>query len=301
MSRSLHLLASAKVNWSLEVLGRRDDGYHEVRTVLQTIALADCLTLTPAEGVTLSLGGEAGYLATEPTAENLAYRAAELLRERTGYGGGGHIEIEKHVPVAAGLGGGSSDAAATLRGLRQLWELSISNEALASLAAELGSDVPFFLRGGAAFAAGRGETLEPLPDLLKQSVVIVWPQPRPQAEKTATMYAALRRIHFTDGSRTERLAERLRAGEPVRDEDLYNVFEAVLPEVDPEAAEVFEQAAEIGVGQPHLCGSGPALFYLLAPGQPVEPQVAALERLGLHAAETAALPAAEAVAREEAR
>ena len=301
MSRALRLLAPAKVNWSLEVLGRRDDGYHEVRTVLQTIALADCLTLTPAEGVTLSLGGDAGYLATEPPTQNLAYRAAELLRERTGYGGGGQIEIEKHVPVAAGLGGGSSDAAATLRGLRELWELSISDEALASLAAELGSDVPFFLRGGTALAAGRGERLEPLPDCPAQRLVLAWPKPHPLTDKTAHMYAALRRIHFTDGSRTERLAERLRAGEPVRDEDILSVFEAVLPEVDPEAAELFRQAAELGVGQPHLCGSGPALFYLLAPGQPAEPQVAALERLGLHAAETAALPAAEAVAREEAR
>lgn len=301
MSRALRLLAPAKVNLSLEVLGKRDDGYHEVRTVLQTIALADCLTLTPAEGVTLSLGGEAGRLASEPPAENLAYRAAVLLRERSGYGGGVHIELEKHVPVAAGLGGGSSDAAAALRGLRELWELSISDEELASLAAELGSDVPFFLRGGTALASSRGETLEPLPDVPTQHVVIAWPQPRPQANKTARMYAALRPEHYSDGSRTERLAERLQAGEPVRDEDVYNVFEAALPEVDPEAAEAFDRAAALGFGTPHLCGSGPAFFFLLTAGQPAEPQIAALERLGLHATETAALPAAEAVACEEAR
>jgi hypothetical protein len=113
------------------------------------------------------------------------------------------------------------------------------------------------------------------------------------------MYGQLRPEHYTDGSRTERLAERARRGEPLRDEDLFNVFEAVLPEVDPEAAELLERAATLGFGRPHLCGSGPALFFLLAPDQTAEPRLRALEGLGLHTIETRTLPAAEAVAFEE--
>ncbi|OGO52155.1 MAG: 4-(cytidine 5'-diphospho)-2-C-methyl-D-erythritol kinase, partial [Chloroflexi bacterium RBG_16_68_14] len=204
---ALRVRAPAKVNWTLEVLGRRPDGYHEVRTALQTIALSDWVTLTPADGLSLALSGEAGPLASEPLEANLAYRAAERLRgELGGHARGVRIAIEKHVPVAAGLGGGSSDAAAVLRGLRRLWQLDIPDDELATLAAELGADVPFFLRGGAALASGRGEVLETLPDAPLRWVFIMFPLHTPAPDKTARMYAALRPEHYTDGSRTEGLA-----------------------------------------------------------------------------------------------
>ena len=296
---SLRLRAPAKVNWTLEVLGKRPDGYHEVRTVIQTIALSDWVTLTPADELSLALGGEAGPLAGEPLEANLAYRAARALRERTGYRAGTQIGLEKHVPVAAGLGGGSSDAAAVLRGLRRLWGLLISDGELTSLAAELGSDVPFFLRGGLALASGRGDVLEPLPDGPPQRLVLAWPRPRTMPDKTARMYAALRSEHYTDGSRADRLVSRLRAVEPVRDEDICNVFEGVLAEVDAEAGEIFQRAAALGFGRPHLCGSGPAFFFLPAPEQPAAPLLQALDGLGLLSIETGTLSAAEAVAVEE--
>ena len=140
--RSLRLRAPAKLNWTLEVLGDRPDGYHEVRTVLQTVALSDWVTLTPAAGLSLRLQGEAGPLTGEPLDANLAYRAAVLLREEAGSRDGARIELEKGVPVAAGLGGGSSDAAAVLRGLRRLWDLSLSDAELATLGARLGADAP---------------------------------------------------------------------------------------------------------------------------------------------------------------
>ena len=290
----VHLSAPAKVNLTLEVLGKRGDGYHEICTILQTVALSDLVTLGPADDLSLALSGEAGSLAGEPAETNLAYRAAAALREQRG----ARIVLEKRVPVATGLGGGSSDAAAVLRGLHDLWGLlSISDEALAAIAAELGSDVPFFLRGGSALASGRGDVLAPLPDGPPQRLVIAWPERAGPADKTARMYAVLRPEHYTDGSRTERLADRLRAGEPVRDEDIYNVFEQVLPEVDPETAEAIDQAAALGLGQAHLCGSGLAFFFLLASEQPAEPLLLALERLGLRATETAKLPAA--ASREE--
>ena len=300
--RSLRLRAPAKLNWTLEVLGDRPDGYHEVRTVLQTIALSDWVTisatLTPATGLSLTLQGEAGPLAGEPPDANLAYRAAVLLREEAGTRDGACIELEKGVPVAAGLGGGSSNAAAVLRGLRRLWDLSLSDDELASLGARLGADVPFFLRGGAALAAGRGDAVVPLPDGPPRRLVIAWPARPAATDKTARMYAALHPEHHTDGARTERVAARLRAGEAVADEDLSNVFAEALAAVDPEAARAFESAADLG--RPHLAGSGPAFFFLLEPKQAAAPVLDGLDRLGLRAIETHTLSAAEAVASEEA-
>lgn len=296
---SLRLRAPAKLNWTLEVLGDRPDGYHEVRTVLQTLALSNRVTFTPAAGLSLTLHGEPGPLADEPLGANLAYRAAALLREQSGHRDGAHIELEKAVPIAAGLGGGSSDAAAVLRGLCRLWNLSISHDELAALAAGLGADVPFFLRGGLALAAGRGDAVTPLPDGPPQRLVIAWPARPPAADKTARMYAALRPEHYTDGSRTEGVAARLRAGEAIRDEDLRNVFEEVLPVVDPDAARAFEAARDLG--RPHLGGSGPAFFSLLEPGQAAAPLLDRLDRLGLRATETHTLSAAQAVAPEEVR
>lgn len=300
MSRpGLELHAYAKINWTLEVLGRRPDGYHEVRTIMQTIALADTVTLQPADGLSLSITGEAGALASEGPESNLAYRAAELLRERTAHRGGAHIRLTKRIPFAAGLGGGSSDAAAVLRGLRRLWKLDMSDEELAQIAAELGSDAPFFLRGGTALATGRGEVIESLPDAPARTVFVACKQ-QPIAGKTARMYAALGPAQYTDGSRTERLAERLRAGEPVRDEDVCNVFEAVLPEVDAEAAETFRRASKLGIGRPHLCGSGSAFFIVLEQEQDSLPLVRALKDLGLSAIENWTVSTTQALAPETA-
>jgi len=255
---SLRLRAPAKINWTLEVLGTRPDGYHEVRTIMQTIDLADTITLRDADDISLSIAGNSSALASEPLDRNLAHRAALLLRGESKRGA--RIELEKRIPIAVGLGGGSSDGAAVLRGLRNLWELDVSNDELASMAAELGSDVSFFLHGGTAVASGRGEQIKPLPDAPTQQIVVAWDETDREENKTGRMYAALRPKHYSDGSRTDLLAERLRRGEPVRDEDICNAFERVLVDVDTDAAASFEAARQFGT--PHLCGSGPALFFL---------------------------------------
>lgn len=291
---ALRLRAPGKVNWTLEVLGKRPDGYHEVRTVLQTAALSDSLVLTPADTISLTLGGDYGVLGEEAPESNLAYRAATALKERAGHSGGVRIELQKAIPIAAGLGGGSSDAAAVLGGLRALWQLSLSDDDLAAVGAELGSDVPFFLRGGTALATGRGERITPLPNGPSQRLVIAWPKEALEEDKTARMYAALRPEHHSDGTRTGRITARLRSGEPVRDEDVCNVFEAVLPEMAPAAAETFQRAAALGAGRPHLCGSGPAFFFLIEPDQAAARVVAGLQRLGLRACETRIVEAGEA-------
>lgn len=171
------LSAPAKVNLTFEALGRRADGYHEVRTVLHAISLADEIAFAPADDLSLAVEppekGAFSSAASAPAGDdNLVLRAARLLRREAGVKTGAAIRLRKRIPVAAGLGGGSSDAAAALRGLRRLWGLDLDADALRELAAQLGSDVPFFVTGGAALAEGRGERIMPLPPAQGNVVVM---------------------------------------------------------------------------------------------------------------------------------
>lgn len=275
------LRAPAKINWTLEILGKRPDGYHEVFTTLQTIDLCDTVTLTPADAIELEITGDRAGLAEESIEDNLAYRAAALLKKRCGYAGGAHIDLEKRIPVGAGLGGGSSDAAAVLRGLRALWQLDLSDDDLMRIGADLGSDVPFFVVGGYAQATGRGEQIASLPDAVEQTLVIAWPESR-GPNKTARMYAALKEEQFREPAMA-------------LNDGTFNTFELVLDEVDREAADLFVRAAKAVHLTPRLCGSGPAFFVIVAADQ-VAATIAALESLGLHAIASHPITALEATA-----
>jgi 4-diphosphocytidyl-2-C-methyl-D-erythritol kinase len=151
----LTLKAPAKINWFLRVRGRRADGYHDIESLFQSISLCDELTFEDAESV--SVVTEAPIAA----AENLVMKAALILREVSGSTKGARISLVKNIPISAGLGGGSSDAATTLRGLNELWELNLPHEKLRELALALGSDVPFFLGGPSSMVGGRGEVISP--------------------------------------------------------------------------------------------------------------------------------------------
>ena len=166
----LRLLAPAKLNLYLHVLGRRPDGYHEIETLFQRIDLADELTFEPADTLALSCSDPALSCGEE----NLVMKAATSLQRAAGVSTGARIHLVKRIPVAAGLGGGSSDAATTLAGLNRLWGLGLPPERLVELAAEVGSDVPFFLAGAAfAIGRGRGERCEPLADVRLTLVQVV--------------------------------------------------------------------------------------------------------------------------------
>jgi len=263
----LHLFAPAKVNWTLEVLGRREDGYHEVMTILQTLDIGDRVALSPSDEVQVRVSGRVGGLAEESPEQNLAFRAAVALRQEAGGNGlGALIELEKVVPAAAGLGGGSSDAAAVLRGLNHLWSLDLPPAELSRIGSNLGADVPFFLYGGTAQASGRGDNVAPLPDVPSRRLLIVVP-PGAIPGKTAEMYRRLTPEHYTGGERTRRLVDKLVAGGSVSDDDIFNVFEQVLAGAVPAAAAAIERCREAGLDQPHLAGSGPAFFFLLPEGE----------------------------------
>ena len=247
--------AFAKLNLTLEVLGRRQDGYHQVRTILQTIDLADLLDISPATSLRVecddhSLQGDA----------NLVWRAAQALAEAGNHQPGAHIYIEKHIPVAMGLGGGSSDAAAALLALNQLWGLGLSIQELSPVAAGLGSDVAFFLRGGTALGEGRGEIIQPLSPLTCLPVTLICPRTT-IPNKTARMYSLLTPAHFSDGEATRHVTRAL-AGGGFAPEQMYNVFEAIANEAFPDLNWLDQLSESLTSDRLHLCGAGPSWFIL---------------------------------------
>ena len=150
--------AYAKLNLTLEVVGKREDGYHDLASIIQTVDLYDTLEFIEDDEIALECSD---YSIAGPG--NLVVKAAEALRQETGVALGARIRLTKRIPVSAGLGGGSADAAATLRGLNQLWGLNLTERRLADIGARVGSDVPFLVSGGTAFVSGRGERMDRLP------------------------------------------------------------------------------------------------------------------------------------------
>ena len=252
----LRLLAPAKVNLTFEVLGRRADGYHEVRTILLAISLADELTFEESDRLTLTVEPEGAA----PVEENLVLAAARLLQRGAGVSLGAAIHLTKRIPTAGGLGGGSSDAATTLLGLRRLWGLDLDVDALRELAAQLGSDVPFFVSGGTALGEGRGELLSPLPTPQGEAVVAVPDDSRPR-DKTAQMYGLLRPGHYSDGSATAEAEQLIRSGGSVGTH-VVNAFDAVAGEAYPFSVAMRAAFESVGL-RPALCGAGPSMFALV--------------------------------------
>lgn len=263
----------AKVNFTLEILRRRDDGYHELASLVHTIDLADDLRIEPADELLTRVEG----LDIDPET-NLVSRAAALLASATGARGGAELSLVKRIPEAAGLGGGSSDAATTLVGLNALWGTRLGVGRLEALAADLGSDIPFFVRGGAAVIRGRGEQLELVRHMPAQWLVLVVPR-HDVLDKTRRLYAALRPDDFTSGERTTLAAQCLRNDEPIRESDLVNGFTRAAREVFPNLVATWADAERLTNRQFALSGAGPAIFALAADRADARNQVAKLEPL----------------------
>jgi 4-diphosphocytidyl-2-C-methyl-D-erythritol kinase len=205
MPDAITVRAYAKINLCLDVLGRRPDGLHEVRTVLQTVSLADRLAFRASDELRLHIRG------MPSTSDNLILRAAQLVRPFARGNPGCDIRCEKRIPIGAGLGGGSADAAATLQALNRLWSCGLDRLALQELAGKLGADAPFLVEGGTALATGSGRDLVSLPDAPRPWLVLAAVESETET-KTGEMYAALQPSDYRDGSRAWRMAETIRAG-----------------------------------------------------------------------------------------
>src|SRR2546421_9453299 len=249
--------AYAKINLTLDILGRRADGYHDLATVMQTVDLYDTLCLTATSDDRVSLICTTPELSND---ENLAVRAAQLVRQRFALRQGIGIELYKRIPMAAGLGGGSSDAAAVLLALQQWWQLPFSPSDLLDMAATLGSDVPFFLTGGLALCEGRGERVTPLAHywpasmrwllLLKPSISV----------STAAVFRALPATDYTDGTHSKAVSATLNANSDPPLEHLHNGLGRIVVERYPAVARAREDLFSTGAAVVRLSGSGPTLY-----------------------------------------
>jgi 4-diphosphocytidyl-2-C-methyl-D-erythritol kinase len=255
--------AYAKINLTLDVLGKRTDGYHALATVMQTIDLYDTFCLTLTENRRIEVLCDIPELSSN---DNLAARAAELLLQRRDalqpvrQPEGLTIELAKRIPVAAGLGGGSSDAAAVLCALQQWWKIPMSQAEMVALAASLGSDVPFFLTGGLALCEGRGEVVTPLPSHemgFMRWLVLLKP---PIGLSTATIFRHLSASDYTDGRYSRAFSASVQAGASLQREHLHNSLERGVLERYPEVARAKADMLLAGAQWVQLSGSGPTLF-----------------------------------------
>ncbi len=245
--------APAKINLVLEVLGRHDN-YHRISSIVQAVNLCDVLNF--------QLDEEISFKCSEPSLErdNLVTEAATLLKKVTGYNRGARIELRKHIPWGVGLGGGSSDAAAALLALNELWKLELSVFELIYIASKLGSDVPFFIYGGTALVEGRGEKVTPLPSLSSTWFVLLVPPLSKIPGKTRQLYNKLNDSHFTKGHFVRAALLSLTQEKTIVPSLIFNVFEEVACDVFPKLNEYKEKFKEAGASKIHLVGSGSALF-----------------------------------------
>ncbi|MGN7183429.1 4-(cytidine 5'-diphospho)-2-C-methyl-D-erythritol kinase [Cytobacillus kochii] len=256
---SLKLLvkAPAKINLSLDVLGKREDGYHEVEMIMTTIDLADRLELTLLDKDEIKIVSHNRFVPDDH--RNLAYQAAHLLKNRFNVKQGVSIAIEKVIPVAAGLAGGSSDAAAALRGLNKLWQLGLTIDELAEIGAEIGSDVSFCVYGGTALATGRGELIQALPAPPTCWVILAKPF---IGVSTAEVYRRLNK----QGLKHPQTLAMIKAIEDQSYSDvcahLSNVLESVTLKMHPEVNQIKEQMQRFGADAVLMSGSGPTVFGL---------------------------------------
>ncbi|WNQ11667.1 4-(cytidine 5'-diphospho)-2-C-methyl-D-erythritol kinase [Paenibacillus aurantius] len=252
--------APAKINLSLDVLYKREDGFHEVEMVMTMVDLADRLEMQELSRDTIIISSQAGYIPLDE--KNLAFQAARLIKDRYHVRKGVYIHLDKKIPVAAGLAGGSSDAAAALRGLNRLWNLNIPLEELKALGAELGSDVPFCIQGGTALATGRGEKLTPITSPPQCWVVLAKP---PLNVSTADVYGRLKASEIRRHPDTKSVIEAIGTQDFNRlCGSLGNVLEDVTLQLYPEVRQLKECMQRMGAEGVLMSGSGPTVFGLVA-------------------------------------
>jgi 4-diphosphocytidyl-2-C-methyl-D-erythritol kinase len=254
--------AFAKINLRLDIVGKREDGYHELRTIFQTISLKDELILrtTKRPGIVLTVSGNAP-LSQEPVENNLAYRAIAALRNELKIGGGVSVELKKTIPAGRGMGGGSSDAAAALIGYLRLTKKKVAKARLLEIAAGLGADVPFFLLGGRALGVNRGDEIYPLDDIRKKlHILVVSPADIHVATPDAFHWVNAEQIGLTKTAGNPKLWGFCALCWSPLGNGLSNDFEGPVFERQPRLREIKAELLLRGAAEASLAGSGSAVF-----------------------------------------
>ena len=251
---NLTIKAYAKLNLSLEILGKREDGFHEIRSILQTIDLWDMVSFGISDSIKIACD-----IPGLDDQTNIAYKAVDRVKQLCQSELGINIRINKGIPIAGGLGGGSSDAAASLRAVNRLWELGLSHKQLELVAGEIGSDVPFFLYGGTCLASGRGEQITRLPGINEQYIFLVSPEHQ-ISRKTPLLYENINEEHYSSGNSVTETALRISENGTLREDTMVNTFEALAFDIFPGLVEYKNAMKQAGITKIHLSGTGPALF-----------------------------------------
>jgi len=279
----LTVYAPAKINLVLEVLGK-DNDYHQISSIVQSIDLCDVLNF--------QLDEEVCFECDVPglKRDNLVTQAATLLKESTKCSLGTRIELRKHIPWGVGLGGGSSDAAATLLALNELWGLGLPLSELVRLASKLGSDVPFFIHKGTALVEGKGEKVTPLPYLPATCFVLMVPSLPKIQDKTRQMYNNLRVADFTGGQFVQQALSSLGQGKAIDHSLMFNVFEKVAFDFFPGLDKYRKTLKEAGAPGVYLAGSGPCLFTFFSGVEEAGELFSRLRKHGLECYLTSSFP-----------
>ena len=287
MNSCLRVISFAKINLALAVPGRRSDGYHNIETVFQTIDISDELEFRPSAEISLVCENLPGV----SEKDNIVRKAASLLAERAGERRGVAISLRKNIPSGAGLGGGSGNAAAALLGLRRFWNIDVSDEELRAIALELGSDVPFFLMGGAALGKGRGEILAGLPDFQPEHIVVIFPG---ISIPTAAAYDALNLGLTSDDSdiKIQRFLGFVENRSSWQSR-IFNDFETAILPLHTEIAEVKIFLENKGAISTLLSGSGSSVFGFFLSEESARVAVAAVNRANWRAFPAKTLTRAE--------
>ena len=254
----IDLKAYGKINLALDVLKKREDGYHEVRMIMQTVDLFDRLTLEDRDESGISLKTNLSFLPCDEN--NLCYKAAVLLMDEFGVKRGVTIDLEKKIPVAAGMAGGSTDAAAVMVGVNRLFSLGLKNEDLMERGVKIGADVPYCIMRGTALSEGIGEILTPLPPMIECPVVIAKP---PVSVSTKFVYGSLKADEITDHPKVDDMIEAIKAHD-LRGVagTMANVLESVTIPEYPVIGQIKEFLLEHGALNSLMSGSGPTVFAL---------------------------------------
>lgn len=277
--------ANAKINLYLDVVGRRENGYHDIVSIMQTVSLCDLVTVDYRPSSHTSIRLTASGNADMPTdCRNLAWRAAELYLGHIERSGEVTVIIEKHIPMAAGLAGGSSDAAAVLRGLNRLCGNPLSREELCALGAKLGADIPFCITGGGSLVTGIGDGLEEIASMPSCPLVVAC---MGEGVSTPWAYGKLDELHGcfaqekTDDGRHMRIVNAMREGhiDSVCG-DFYNIFEEVVPSVQPHVNKLKTAMKEGGALRAMMSGSGPSVFGVFADVRDAEAVCMRLREMG---------------------
>ena len=286
VNKMLTIQAPAKLNLTLDVLGKRGDGFHEIRSVFQAINPCDSLRFRSSKNIIVK-----SDMPDWDATKSLVSRMVGLIQKDTGCGEGATIEVSKCIPLVSGLGGDCSDAVATLLGLSELWKLNLSRGKLLELAEYSGSDLPFFLYGGTALVQGRGEVITPLSPIPSAWFVLVIPNIPRLPGKTAKLYANLQPAHYTDGRITQKLVDRIETGEKLTSDYLFNVFENVAFDCFAGLDEYHERMIRAGADNVHPAGSGPTLFTMVNEKAQAEELSRSFQQQGLKSYMAEALPA----------